>query len=443
MTTLRDIIDGKAIENIPALLAATKASPLTNHVSRHVQDPVGATKDQFGKLQQKKLEYDMAREETQRNLAPVQSVISHLSTLHNLQPNQQPMLDQNGQNPDEAQGYDENGNPINTQQQPGQTMNQSRPSLVGHQPGVAPGPSAQVVPPKMGVPKPGQGNASTRAGNPGQSIKPPAKALGQGGKGKGNSQKSKAGTGRPINVTVHGSSSSIPVIHGSSTIDTQFGIAKLNAAADMGENDLRSQLQECIQKKYHKGGDSSSPKAVSGPYPYITDVFPYKKYFVYSCDGKTFKQEYELEDNEVSLVGDPEKVKIQYVAAAGTSVGAKKNWSTRNKGHISSKEKKAQHDSMDAMMPGNMGRITTPNGSSMRSTHPMPISPSPVRGQKMFAKKKMKAGPAALSDKVDDTENQIAYNPVVRGKGKTIKVCTKCGALHADGEKCMKANRRA
>src|SRR3954464_1650435 len=78
MTNIRDLVDGRDL---------SFASPLAKHVGSHMQDPVGATKENYGKLQEAKLKYDMAREETQRGLIPVQGVITHLSQMHGLDPN--------------------------------------------------------------------------------------------------------------------------------------------------------------------------------------------------------------------------------------------------------------------------------------------------------------------------------------------------------------------
>src|ERR1700756_2457115 len=259
MPNLRQIVDGKVIlAQAPTALPAPpaspvnkgngkkgngKASPMAQHISQHMQDPVGATKDQFNKLQQTKLQYDQAREETQRNLAPVQSVIDHLSQMHGIQPGMptpgmQPGSSGMQDNPDANQEYDEFGNPINTQQTVG-NMNQNRPSMVGHQPGVAPGDQQTVRPPKMGVPKPGQGNPTAGSGPQpgGQANKnaAPPKGSGKmpGAKGPGDpkvanrTKKAQTNSSRQIKVHIAAaavSTTSIPVIKASRTIETQFGL---------------------------------------------------------------------------------------------------------------------------------------------------------------------------------------------------------------------------
>ena len=380
MPNLREIIDGTTI--VAAGIAPPKAkskssSPMVKHISDHVQDPVGATKEGFGKLQRKKLEYDQERENMQRELSPVQSVINHVSQIHNLTPNAgvspltDPMMMDPGQDPMNPQGMvgqdpnnpaendnpdmDENGDPANMNQTIGK-MNQSRPSLAGHQPGVAPGDGQTVRPPKMGVPKPGQGNAGSASGSPGtkQYGKPAAPPKGSGKvmpKAPGSKQvadknkKAQNNSSRQIKVNVSASAfdTSIPVLRASSTIDRHLGFESLRAA--------------------------------------------------------------------------------------GTSVGGKKNWSTRGKGHLSKKEKKAHHDTMDSMMmpsarpSGGM----RPSGS-VGSGGPSRFNRPSGNAKPLLNAKKMKAGPSELSDKVNDSSAELAYNPtggVMRSGGKHMKGC-KC-----------------
>ena len=265
MATLRDIIDGRTIE-----AASDKASPLAKHVASHMADPIGATKPGFQKLQKAKLQYDMAREEMQRNLAPVQTTLTHLSQMHGLVTNMPtpPMDNAQGQNPDleEAQQYDEFGNPINTQQVPGQ-QNQNnpalagkqpgaapkvgdpqRPSLVGHQPGVAPGFSEkQVTTPKLGMASPGGPTNARNSPAPNsqglqynrQAAPPKGNRSLPGAKGPGDAkvenrskqaQKSSVGLrnqqSRPVKVTVHATQNNL------NTVDVQAsrGLATLKSA---------------------------------------------------------------------------------------------------------------------------------------------------------------------------------------------------------------------
>src|ERR1039458_6981246 len=206
MPNLREMIDGTTI--CAGAPKASKPSPVAQHVSQQIQDPLGATKQDFETLQQKKLEYDQAREKTQRNLAPVQSVLDQAAQLHGLTVgnNQQnmpgtPSLGQGMPGQPNAQDnpeVDEDGNPIPPDQsglpsgqgqpgaqaglptgkpQPGngampqnmsQTvgkMNSNRPSQAGFQPGVAPGPAESVRPPKLGQAQPGKPQAQN-APNP-------------------------------------------------------------------------------------------------------------------------------------------------------------------------------------------------------------------------------------------------------------------------------------
>src|ERR1039457_5125920 len=149
MPTLREIIDETTI--YAAAPKAKNPSPVAKHVSSHIQDPLGATKEGFGKLQEAKLNYDQAREEMQRNLAPVQSVVDMASQLHGLTVgNNQSMMPGTpsmGQGTPGAQDnpdLDENGNPIppNQSSMP-QTGVAGKPS----------GPGALI-----GKPMPGNGN---------------------------------------------------------------------------------------------------------------------------------------------------------------------------------------------------------------------------------------------------------------------------------------------
>ena len=100
---------------------------------------------------------------------------------------------------------------------------------------------------------------------------------------------------------------------------------------------------------------------------------------------------------------------LDTLRAAGTTQGAKKHWSVRNKGPLSSKEKKAHFGTMDSVGAGvGMGK----GGGALPSG--------------MYAKKKMKAGPAQLSDKVSDPGTNLSYNAKFNASGK----CMKCGKKH-------------
>ena len=266
MPTIRELLDGKEL--------SFAASPLAKHVSTHMQDPVGATKDQFGKLQDAKLKYDLAREETQRNLAPVQSVITHLSQMHGLQPdmptpalgggqpNSMGGVDPNDPNAPPPEELDENGQPIGKQQlgpdippnmdQTVGKMNMNRPTMVGHQPGVAPMMEKQVVPPKLGMASPGkpqarnspapnatQGNTYNRQAAPpkGNRSVPGAKGPGDAkvanrtkkAFGKSQGTKNELDQRRPIKVTVHASASPLRTVG----IAESLGLASLKFRASV------------------------------------------------------------------------------------------------------------------------------------------------------------------------------------------------------------------
>ena len=275
MPTLREIIDSRTIyAGIPPVpvnkgttagksTGSTKGTPsaAATHVANHVADPVGATKEGFADLTQKKLAYDQSREEMQRQLAMPQAIINQVSQLHNINPQDPgampgmgmtPGMDPNnpgtsddpdamgqmpGQSPGQAppgqappgamgKGMVNTAPPQNMNQTTGK-MNQSRPSLAGHQPGVAPGPAQSVVPGKMGMPKPGAPQFGKQAAAPKGSGKLP------GAKGPGDPKvanktaKAQNNSSRQIKVHVTASANLLPVIHASNTIETQFGLAAL------------------------------------------------------------------------------------------------------------------------------------------------------------------------------------------------------------------------
>lgn len=598
--TLRDIVDGKVIlaafpvpsaggnstASVPVSKSTKtssnkangKASPMADHVSKHLQDPVGSTKDQFNKLQEAKSNYDMTREETQRQLSPVQAVINHVSSIHNLQPNSgvaplggDPNNPMASDDPNAGQ-VDENGNPLPPSQNPagangpgtvpvnmGQTvgkMNQSRPSLVGNQPGVSPGPQQSVVPPKAGVPKPGGAQNmqynKTAAPPKGNRSMPGAKGPGD-PKVQNKNQKSQANSGRAIKVHVSAGAlidaSHIPLIEASSTIKSHMGmetlrtVSRLSASADIGMEDLRRLCQDALKDKV---GGSSSSGGCGSPIgsPWITDLFPLSSYFVYNSDGKSYRQDYKLVDGDIKLKGDPKKVRQAYVTAsairaggpgsgrhkvgdkvttkggnkikhvidvnydnkktgefdaqphypqhfikvgstpdadpnkttwsraqdyikaAGTSHGLKKQWSTRRKGHLSAKEKDEHYKTMDAGGPGSgrhkqLGdkldsnfkrmsqiRSTDPKTSKIAESlltkarashmqgdhtstqHYLSKAIGVMGGETSYPSKSMEAGPEALNDKATGPGNALDYNPKMNAKKSKMKGCgcAKCKA---------------
>lgn len=372
MPTLRDIIDGRDL---------SAASPLAEHVSKHLQDPLGATKDQFGKLQKAKLSYDMAREETQRNLSPVQALITHVSTMHGLNPNMPPTpalgKGQSGMGPqDPNQEYDEDGNPIPPQNQgegqnfktgqggvnqPGlgspqvpqnmnQTvgkMNQNRPSLAGHQPGVAPMMEKQVVPPKLGMASPGAPKArnSPAPNAPNQynpAAKPPkgnrslpgakgpgdAKVANRTKQAFGKSQGTKQELSRPIKVTVHASASPLRT----TSISESIGLATLK---------FRGEIKAAGSMPIGPGGALGPSSVMPGNVPATGQ--PIMK-------GKGHRRVKALDSLSDKAPAGEDSLALNPTIKSkghGTSHGAKKGWSTRGKGHLSTGEKSAHHKTLD------------------------------------------------------------------------------------------------
>lgn len=344
-------------------------SPVANHIANHFQDPLGATQEGQSNLSQKKLEYDQAREDMQRNLAPVQSVLNHISSIHGIMPGtpagqiptpgitpgaQPGAVDPQtglpmdpamaGQDPNNPGGNDnpdmQNGVPGNMNQTPGK-MNQNRPSIAGHQPGVSPGPQQSVVPGKMGMPQPGGQTNKIAAKPKGAGTIPGAKGPGD-PKVSNKTKQAQGNSSRQVKISVAAatSCSSIPVMKASGAIESTFGLVSLST-----------------------------------------------------------------------------------MSAAGTSSGAKKNWSVRNKGHVSKKEKNAHFGTMEAvLMPKGAGEQSWGRGDFGKTSN-MPLSAS--------KRKKMKAGPAGLSDKVSDSGAEVAYNPT-----GGMKACSKCGKKHSKSMEC-------
>lgn len=285
------MMDGRALT--AAAPVASKPSPVAKHVSSHVQDPMGATKEGFEDMQTKKLQYDQSREKMQRSLTPVQSVIDMASQLHGLTVgnNQTPMpgspaMGQGMPGAQDNPEVDENGNPLPPNQtgQPGsmsgqptgqpngmqgkpapgngqnpqnmsQTvgkMNSNRPSLAGFQPGVSPGPQESVRPQKLGQAQPGkpiaqnspqpkgsgnaQGNMYNKEAAPpkGNRTLPGAKGPGD-AKVENRTKKAQSKSSREIKVHVTASAIPYDISAGASNkLDTTFGVASLSAQGTHG-----------------------------------------------------------------------------------------------------------------------------------------------------------------------------------------------------------------
>lgn len=336
MPNLRDMIDGTTIT--AAAPVPKKPSPVAQHVSNHIQDPVGATKEGFGELQDAKLKYDMEREKMQRNLAPVQSVMQHVSQVHGIQPGMgtpgMGVADQGGMNSDNPD-VDEDGNPIDPEQarQPGQMgqnnpimskMNQGRPSVVGTQPGVAPGAQKQVVPQKMGMPKPGGPGASNSPQPKGAGVKPVAKTAKPPAKGGGKAPAKAApkggASGREVKINV---TASRGVLMGSErNLESQFGLGVMKCGVSgMAKTARMPNPGSSTRPSLRSGTDSVSDKE-GDPLAYNAKMNAgHKKGCMCANCSKAMK-------------------------SAGRSKGAKKGWSTRGKGHLSKTEKAAHYATM-------------------------------------------------------------------------------------------------
>jgi hypothetical protein len=358
---------------------AKKPSPVAQHVADHMQDPLGATKDGFQDMQQKKLEYDMSREKMQRNLAPVQSVIDMASQLHGLTippGGMMPGTPAMGQGQPGAQDnpeMDEDGNPLPPGQSgqgqpsgpgaligkpmPGQgipgnmsqtvgNMNSNRPSLAGFQPGVSPMDQQQVRPPKLGQAQPGnpiarnspspQGNMyNKQAASPKGSKKLP------GAKGPGDpkvanrSKQAQSKSAREIKVHVSASASAIPydTKYGSKNrLETQMGYGTLKCMSMMPH----SSVTPGSSKSFAKNGAMSM---LSGP--------------ASLSDKDTTDTQHDVAYNpKLSAGGKCKKCGKKMSAcsckikSSGHSLGAKKGWSIRNKGHVSKSEKQGHYSTM-------------------------------------------------------------------------------------------------
>lgn len=349
MTTLRDIVDGKDL---------SCASPIASHVGKHIQDPVGATKDVFKNLSQKRMDYDQAREEGRRQLAPVQTIIDHVSQLHGLEPGQSMPGVNDGE-------LDEYGNPINMQQTPG-AMNMNRPSVVGNQPGVAPGSQNQVVPPKLGQASPGSPTARNSPNpkgsspqsmqqNPAAQSPKGSKSL-PGAKGPGDAKvanpvkkaqnsspgKDNSTNGRQIKIQVHASHDErytdvSPVEAERSYSDLKFrgritaasmpigpggamgpsGVLPGNNPASGARVHAKGKKVKALDQTSQKvPGDTANELALNPKLSASKTIDMCAKCGTMHATGSKCKME-----------------------AKGSRHGAKKGWSTRGKGHLSKHEK--------------------------------------------------------------------------------------------------------
>lgn len=359
MPDLRSMIDGKVLCAAPP--RASKPSPTAQKVAETLQDPVGATRDKFQKLNEAKLNYDKLRHETLMDQIPTLSVIKHIAQTHGVMPNVgTPQLDQ-GQmnpnmtgNPDDPEQYDEDGNPVNMTQQPGK-LQSPRPSQVGTMPGVAPGPAQSAVPPKMGMPQPGGGG-----GNPAKSgmgkpspvaskgkSNPAAKKPTPGGK----PAPGKNGNGKEIELHIKGSGDiGKRVLAGASNrLETQLGMGTLMAGGpgsgrrkgygsgvistprnELDREQMRraAEREERYQRMVDRHRNYGTPRNVA-------DVMEDAKKKSVSADIGTTLHE------KTDVPGDEAALNPVMRANRKRRRAAKRGWSTKSHGHLSAKEKKA------------------------------------------------------------------------------------------------------
>jgi hypothetical protein len=345
--TLRSIIDGTTI--FAAAPKAKNPSPIAKHIADHMQDPLGATKEVFQDLQEKKLAYDNARENAQRSLAPVKSTLDHVSQMHGIQPGMAtPGLDQGpmgmGQNPDDPDQLDENGNPLNMSQQPGGPNGMQRPSQQGFAPGVAPGPQEGVRPAKMGQAAPGGKPASNAGAGPTNKMaaKPKGNKSLPGAKGPGDKKvanktnKAQDSSSRQIKVNVTASEVRNGILAGSSSrLETQLGFSTLKFGGV--HSSVNSVIPKGGDRNLQSNGPMGGPGMSNAPGPQGGP----------GMTGKPLQAGPAQLSDKATDPGD-EVAMNPVIRSKGHSKGAKKGWSIRNKGHVSGKEKQAHYSTMDS-----------------------------------------------------------------------------------------------
>ena len=223
MPTLRKLIDGVTMEAAapmqkPAAKSEETGSPMAKHVAEHLTDPLESTKQGFEDLNEAKLKYNIAQEKMRRNLLPVQSVINHVSQMHQLSDDEQ--LGTHPVDPygaDAAQGYQQErqGVPPNMIQKPGM-MQQSAPSRNTSYPGVGP----KIPTPPMGVPAE-QNQQKPMAGKPKGAGSMPKKPGAAGAKKPGGQ------SGRAIKVNVTAVGNGFPIANNSMTLNKTMDAERL------------------------------------------------------------------------------------------------------------------------------------------------------------------------------------------------------------------------
>src|SRR5712675_269209 len=89
-------------------------------------------------------------------------------------------------------------------------------------------------------------------------------------------------------------------------------VLKIYADHQFGAQELNSKIQEQLrQKLVKKKGNGET----IGPYPWVSEVYPFENYFIYSYDGDLYKQQYkcDIKKRTVTFTGDAEQVIQKYV----------------------------------------------------------------------------------------------------------------------------------
>lgn len=455
MPTLRDIIDNRTI--IAAAPKASKPSPVAQHIADHVQDPFSATKDGFSDLQQKRNEYDMSREKMQRNLAPVQSVIDHAALMHGLtvgsgmsnpMPGTPPMgtagVDPNDPNADPNAMQDDpdmggQGVPQNMGQQPGNKMNQARPSVVGNQPGVAPGPQQSVRPPKLGMAQPGKPKAGipqpgVNKSNPQnmqynkQAAPPKGNKSLPGAKGPGdpkNAAKNKKAqdgtTGRQIKVNVSAfaerqeSQFGFGMLKAGGVTSSASSIIKAGGPGSGRHKELMNDTKSAL-KQSNKLGETR----LSGFLQKFHDHLASGKDPTQAHADAIGKHWSRIDDKSVKHSDALDYQENRRLPAS------RANYHEKMGGRL--------NDLSDTLSSMSDRIKFTPEGDMEAKSY----VEAAMAKTGLFKKKKMKAGPAQESDKVNDSGSEVAYNAVMRSHAlKSGCKCAKCKAkmMEAAGSK--------
>lgn len=138
-------------------------------------------------------------------------------------------------------------------------------------------------------------------------------------------------------------------------------ILGLMADHQFGSDELRQKLGELLREKYvpkKKNGETI------GPYPYISEVYPFENYFVYSYDANLYKQAFtcDIKKRQCKFDGDPEQV-VQKFVELGKDVDATK------------KQTSMEKTLKMAAMPS-VAKMATPSrpGNAVGTTGRMPMS---------------------------------------------------------------------